>query len=226
MVKKVKKQAESRINQLEPIFQIWAWVLLVWSLYRYFIKLSEPVDEFIFKPLIYLSPVIWFVLKNEKRKIESLGLTTKNIFRSLYIGIGFGAAFAAEGILANILKNGTLVINPIQSVQQYGMGMLLFISIATAISEEVLNRGFLFNRLREKTQNLPYAVIISTVLFILLHVPILVSMLNLQGPVLIVYFVSNIILSVVNCMLYENTGSLAAPILVHLFWNMTVALYL
>ncbi len=104
--------------------------------------------------------------------------------------------------------------------------MLILLSLATAFSEELLSRGFIFNRIHEKTKNLPYASFISTLLFVLLHVPILVTTLKFQGVTLILFFATDFILGMANSLLFYNTGSLVAPILVHIFWNMTVALYL
>lgn len=224
----MKKIAEKSLGRgsINHIYQLWGWVLLFWSLYRYFLKFPEWVDEFIFKPVVFVLPVVWFVVKFEKRRLESIGLTGKNFFTSLYIGLGFGLVFALEGIAANAIKYGRLQINPIAAVGQYGLALLLILSLATAFSEEILSRGFLFNRILEKTKSLPYASFISTVLFVLLHVPILVTTLKLQGTALALYFVTDFVLGLANSLLFYNTGSLVAPILVHIFWNMTVALYL
>lgn len=210
----------------EPILQLWAWIALAWALYRYFFRLPEWADEFIFKPLVFALPVFWFVLKKERRPLSSLGLTGKNLFTSIYIGLGFGFVFALEGIAANAIKYGKLQINPIAAFEQYGMVMLLTLSLATAFSEEVLSRGFVFNRLWEKTKNLPYASLVSTILFVLLHVPILVASHKLVGMALVLFFVTDFILGLANSLLFSSTGSLVAPLLVHIFWNMTVALYL
>ncbi len=215
-----------KTNTLEPVFQLWGWILLAWSLYRYFLKLPEWVDEFIAKPLVFVAPVLWYVLKKEKKRLESIGLTMKNFFPSLYTGIGLGFLFALEGIVANAIKYGHINIVPIAALQQYGLVTLLVLSVATAFSEEVLNRGFLFNRILEKKKSLPYAVFVSTLLFVLLHVPILVTSLKLQGMTLVLFFVTDIILGVATSMLFYRFRSLVAPILVHVFWNMTVALYL
>lgn len=212
-------------QSLEPIYQVWGWTLLIWSLYRYFLKLPEAFDEFVAKPLVFLGPLLWYVFKKEKRGIESLGLTTKNLFMNLYVGLGFGFVFALEGIAANAIKYGKIQINPIAAFEQYGMVTLLVLSVATAVSEEILNRGFLFGRIMEKTKNLPKAALLSTLLFVLLHVPILVTSLHLQGTMLILFFLTDFILGMANSLLYYNTKSLLAPILVHVFWNMTVALY-
>lgn len=206
-------------------YHLWGWVLLVWSLYRYFTKFPEAIDEFIFKPLVFVAPVLWYVYTIEKRTIESLGITTKNLFKGIYVGLGFGFLFAMEGIAANAVKYGKLNINPIAAFQDYGF-FLIVISVATAISEEILSRGFLFTRIYEKTKSLPYASLLSTMLFVLLHVPILVTSLKFQGLTLIIFFATDFILAMANSVIFYYTGTLITPILVHVFWNMTVALYL
>lgn len=225
MRKKVDKLKQTG-HTLEPVYQVWGWVLLLWSLYRYFLKLPEWVDELIFKPLVFLGPALYYVRKIEKRTFGSVGLSTNNFFRSIYIGLGFGFVFAIEGIAANAVKYGSVNISPLQVVDQYGLIPLLVLSAATAFSEELLSRGFLFSRIYEKTKNMPYASLVSTILFVILHVPILVTSLKLQGMTLVLFFVTDFILGMANSLLYFHTGTLVAPILVHIFWNLTVALYL
>lgn len=217
--------AKKYISTVTSVFRLWAWILLAWSIYRYFLKLPEWADEFIFKPLVFVAPVIWYVRKKEKESLATLGLTWRNFFTSVYIGLGFGIVFALEGLAAHAIKYGKLDVTPIAAFQQYGF-FLIILSLATAFSEELLTRGFIFNRLYEKTKNLPYAAILSSVMFVLLHIPILVTMTKLQGMTLILFFVTDFVLGMANSLLYYNTGSLIAPILVHIFWNMTVALYL
>lgn len=173
---------------LAGIFRTWAWILLIWSVYRYFFHLPEYVDEIIFKPLVFVVPVFFYVLRIEKRPLSSLGLTKENFFPSLYAGLGIGFLFALEGLIANIVKYGTLTINPIEVFKEYGF-MLIVISLATAFSEELLGRGFLFSRLYEKTkENLIYAACYSTLMFMALHVPILLTSLKFQGVTLIMFY--------------------------------------
>jgi membrane protease YdiL (CAAX protease family) len=219
------KKVSAFVSSLSPVYHIWAWILLAWSLYRYFFKLPEWADEFIFKPLIFVLPVLWYVLKKEKRNLASIGITGKNFFNSLYIGIGFGMVFALEGLFAHLIKYGKLTVNPIAAFQNFGF-FLIVISLATAFCEELLSRGFIFRRIYEKTKNLPFSALVGAILFILLHVPILVTTTKLQGATLILFFATDLILAFANSMLLVTTGSLVAPILVHIFWNMTVSLYL
>lgn len=221
----VKKATKQDTVQLESVFRTWGWILLAWSLYRYFFKLPEAVDEFIAKPLVFVAPVLWYIYKKEQRTLESVGVTTKNLFPSLYIGLAFGMAFAIEGLAVHFLKYGEVKVNPIAAFQQYGF-LLLVLSLATAFCEELLSRGFIFNRLFEKTRNLPYATAISSLMFLALHVPILVTTNHLTGPTLVLFILTDIVLAVANSLLFYNMGSLVAPIMVHIFWNMTVSLYL
>jgi membrane protease YdiL (CAAX protease family) len=223
------KKKQTHIKFVTPsgtVFRMWAWILLAWGLYRYFVRIPEWTDEFFFKPLVFVAPVLWYVLSKEKRTIESLGLTGKKFVNSLYIGLGFGMMFALEGILSNSIKNGTLTIRPIAALAENGLIPLLIISLATAFSEEVLNRGFIFKRLFESTKNIVYSVGLSSLMFVFLHVPIIVTATHLTGPTLLLFIVTNLIIGCINSLLFLSTGSLVAPILVHVFWNMTVALYL
>ncbi len=214
------------MSVVESMSRVWGWIVLVWALYRYFFQLPEWADEFIFKPLVFVLPVLWYVRKREKKSLQTIGLTTKNLFTSIYIGLGFGFVFAIEGLAANAIKYGKIEIMPIAAFEQYGMGMLILLSAATAFSEEVLSRGFVFSRFMEGKKGLMYSATMSALMFVVLHIPILAFSLKLQGSALLLFFVTDFVLAFANALLLYNTGSLVAPILIHIFWNMTVALYL
>ncbi len=213
-------------SSLDPVYHLWGWVVIVWALYRYFFHLPEWADEFVFKPLVFAFPVLWYVRAREKRRLESVGITTNNIFTSIYIGLGFGFVFAIEGIVANAIKYGRLQLLPNTPFEELGIGMMIVLSLATAFSEELLSRGFVFTRIMEKTKNLPYASLVSSLMFVVLHIPILVTGMKLHGVTLALFFVTDFVLAFANSLFLYNTRSLVAPILVHIFWNMTVALYL
>ncbi len=203
----------------EWIFQFWAWQLLFWALYRYFFKFPEWTDEFIFKPIVFVLPVVWYVVKKEKASLVTIGLTGKNFVKNLLIGLGVSMIFIVEGIMMNISKHGHLVLQPFA---QYMIILLLF----TAFSEELLCRGFFFSRLLTQTKKVWYAIIIATFMFMAFHIPILVATLKFQGPTLILFFWTTLSLGIINSIFYLQTKSLVIPILVHLFWNITVAVLL
>lgn len=220
------EQTKRAVDVVESMYRVWGWIVLVWAFYRYFFRLPEWADEFIFKPMVFVLPVFWYVRFREKRSLDSIGITGRNLFSSIYIGLGFGLVFALEGMAANALKYGKLEIMPIAAFEQYGLGMLVLLSLATACSEEILSRGFVFSRLMEGKRGLIYSSFMSTFMFVVLHIPILAFALKLHGVALLLFFVTDFILGFANTLLLYNTGSLVAPILIHVFWNMTVALYL
>lgn len=224
----MEKQSSQKhqVHNPEWVYQFWAWQLLAWSLYRYFLRVPEWVDECIAKPLVFVLPVLWWIIRKEHTTAHSVGITKKNFAASVLLGIGIGAIFLAMGLVASMAKYGSIVVHPIQAVSTYGTVGLIALSLITAFSEELLNRGFLFSRLLSVTKNLWYSSLMSSVLFVLFHVPVLVTSLRFEGGVLLAFFFSTFLLGVVNALSYATTSSLVAPILIHFFWNVTVALFL
>lgn len=200
-------------------------ILVSWTVYRYFYRFSEPIDELIAKPLVFVLPVLWYTWQYEKGDWEKLGLKVGRLFRDLYFGIGLGMLLGIEGVIFNYFKYGGLNFQPILPIEGKGLLVFLGLSLATAMSEEILGRGFLFQQLQYHLTDVR-AVLLSSLLFLFLHLPIVVFVLHLTGVTLVIYLVSVFVLSVVNCILLQFSGSLVSPILVHAFWNMTIGLYL
>ncbi len=226
MKKTLTNAKEVKKKSIEWIFQFWAWQLLFWALYRYFFHLPEWADEFIFKPLVFVVPVLVYVLKKERLSLVTIGLTRKNLRRNVLFGLGMGVIFFLEGIGVNIATHGDLKLQQLAATAGYSLGFLTLLSLATAISEELLSRGFLFSRLYTYTKRLWYSIVLSTAMFVAFHIPILVTSLKFQGPTLILFVATSVVLAVVNSIIFFQTKSLVTPILIHFFWNMTVALFL
>ena len=113
-------------DRIEPILRVWAWIAIVWMVYRYF-RFSEWTDEFVFKPLVLVAPVIWYVVK-KKRRLESIGLTLNNFYTSLYIGLGFGF-ICPRGTGCKRDEVWKIQIRPIGAFDQNGMVGLLVLSL-------------------------------------------------------------------------------------------------
>ena len=207
-------------SPIEWIFQFWAWQVLAWTLYRYFFHLPEWADELIFKPLIFVLPVLWYVTKKEHGTLETVGMTTRGFTRNILTGCLVGALFFAEGIFMNMMRHGKLMPD------MHDVGLFIPLSLATAVTEEFLCRGFYFTRIFTVTKKVWYAVILSTLLFMAFHIPILATTLKFHGMTLVLFFWTTVSLGVVNSIFYYKTQSLVVPILVHLFWNMTAVILL
>lgn len=211
------------------VFIVWFVVFLVWAVYRASFVLPESIDEFLVKPLIFVLPVLFAVRYLEKKKFTTLGFPTskREFLIDIYIGIVIGVVFALEGLLANYVKYGKLSFAPLLAVRLSGGLMMFFLTnLFTSLWEEILGRGYLFLRLKNISESVFGAAFTSSFLFLLLHVPIMFTRLRLTGTSLIIYPISIMILGITNCYILRTRGSLTLPILIHTFWNMTVALYL
>jgi membrane protease YdiL (CAAX protease family) len=212
------------------VFSVWFIIFIIWAFYRSRFFLPEFIDELLVKPLIFLLPVIYVVIIREKKRLSELGLISKpkEFFVDLYLGVALGIAFAFEGLFINFLKYGQFSFEPSAAMRVSG-GILPFLLINTATSfwEEILGRGYIYQRLLQASKNNQFwAATVSSFLFLFLHIPIVFTRLHLTGTSLIVYPISILLLGMTNCYIFSLRKSLTLPILIHLFWNMTVALYL
>lgn len=208
---------------------VWLGIFLVWALYRSTVTTYEWIDELLVKPLIFVGPVLYMTLRRQKEPLTSLGFSThpRHIFLDLYVGVIIGVLFAFEGLYANYLKNGDFSFSPIPAVAaSAGLAPFLLTNLATSVSEEILGRGYLYQQLLRATGKQHVAASVSSVLFLLLHVPVLFLRLHLSGVAMVTYLASIFFLGFTNCYLLSLRKSLTVPILIHLFWNMTIALYL
>lgn len=208
---------------MKKVFYIWLLIFVFWTAYRFLFVLPEWIDELIFKPIIFLGPVFYLV-KKEKKKWASVGIKTGNLFVDIYLGIFLGLLFALEGLVTNYVKYGQFSFAPLVRLQGAGLLIYVFLSLMTAISEEILGRGFFFTRIFNENNNFLKAVFYSSLLFMGLHLPI--ALKNLSSWTLIIYLFSVFVLGAVNSLIFDLRKSLTLPILIHAFWNMTVALYL
>lgn len=226
MRKKNSSKMQEKPRTAEWIFQFWAWQLLLWTLYRYYLHYPEWVDEFLFKPAVFVVPVLWYVLVKEKRSLTTVGITGKRIGSSALLGVGIGIAFLLEGLFVHLVSRGSLTLQQLPSVSSYSFGALIALSFATAFSEELLSRGFLFSRLYEQTKRIWYSIVLSTLMFVAFHIPILITSLKFQGATLVIFLVTSVTIGIINSVLFLEKKSIITPLLVHFFWNITVALFL
>lgn len=206
---------------MNKVLKIWLCVFIPWTIYRIFFRFPEWVDEFLVKPAIF----ILLPLNLSGFKVFPGFEKRRKVFEDVIIGISVGFVFAFSALLANKAKYGSFLFSSALPLYGTGIVLYLFLSLATSVSEEVLGRGFIFNELK-KTRGVFPSALFSSLFSLSLHLPIIFTQLNLAGITLATFLASVFLLSMVNAYLYQNRGSLVLPILIHLFWNMSVALYL
>ncbi len=213
-----KKTEKKKITYIERVLNVWAVVLIVWSLYRAYFGTNLPVwfDEFIAKPAIFITPVYLFLKHYEKRSFWSLFGADKPFNPAdIAIGLAAGSIFFIVGAISGTLKYVTVPqVIPI-----------VLIALVSSVVEELLSRGFILRRLYDNSKQFVTSIIYASVLFFLIHVPILFSDPNMHGSILIRAMIVNLILSVIVSTVYlMRRGNLTAPILIHALYVMSIAL--
>lgn len=208
---------------------MYAFIFVVWGFYRFLFKLPESVEELFLKPIVWLLP-LFIILLREKGGPPRLavfgeaGWTTKNLFPALYLSIGLGVLFAVEGALVNSIKYGGsfnfLKVVPNQTLFFSAIGL----SLVTAVSEETVFRGFMFNRLLavlgEWRANLT-----TSVAWALVHLPITIFVFRYDSAGVLTFLFLTFLFGAASAFVFARTGNVLSSVLLHVFWEWPILLF-
>jgi membrane protease YdiL (CAAX protease family) len=210
---------KQKTSPVQKILNLWAIILIVWAFYRAKLQMPAWFDEFIAKPLVFVLPVYYYIIKREKLNFfEGIGFYRKRIAKDFVIGTIIGLAIITTLILTLVLQNKKL--SPPLSGQ---LLILAAISFAAAVSEEILSRGFVLKRLYQDSKNKFSASFLASILYFFLHIPILFTNPNLTQHILLLYMVIEIIFSFIISLIFLDYGLLIA-ILIHFFYSFALSL--
>jgi membrane protease YdiL (CAAX protease family) len=185
-------------------------------------KYSDVIEELFIKPVIWLLPFL-YILPKSKIKISDLGLTSRNLFPSLYLSIAIGVGFTFLGLIANIAKYGGINFNANLGTDAFGISLV--VSFATSITEELVFRGYLLGVFLKRFTAPIIPTIVSTVLWTLVHLPISYYVWKM-GPLQIVIFLFlTFIYGLGASMLYIRTKNIASSIFLHFLWEWPIILF-
>ncbi len=210
-------------TSLKHLLTIYLFIFTVWGFYRLLFRLPEPIEETILKPLIWLTP-LFYLLYKEKASLSTLGWTTKNFSPSLYWGLGLGLVFAFEGLLLNFLKYGQLNFTSIGlSPQDFYFAIAL--SFITAISEETVFRGFLFNRLWQGSGNELGANLITSLAWTAIHLPVAIFITKYSFDQLFLFLFLVFLFGIGSSIVFARSKNIVASILLHVLWAWPITLF-
>lgn len=198
------------------------FILLVWGFYRILFKLPDEIEELILKPIIWLIP-IFFILKKEGLGLSSLGITLKNLFPAIYLSLGLGAIFAIEAVLINFVKYGSFNFNA--NIGQTALLTSLGLSFATAVSEEISFRGYLFNRIWQVLGNEWLANILTSLVWALVHIPVTVFVWKLNLTAAILYLFLTTLFGIGSAFVFARTRNVFSSIFLHVLWEWPIILF-
>ena len=197
-------------------------LFLVWGLYRLLFKLPDEVEEIIIKPLVWVVPVI-FLVRRERATLESIGLTLKNLFPAIYMSLALGSVFVVEAVILNFLKYHQLNFGA--NLGNQTLMASLATSFATAFSEELVFRGYIFTRLWQSLNNEWTANLITSILWTLIHVPITILVNKLAPVDAVVYLFLTFVFGMGSAFIYGRTRNIGSSIFLHVLWEWPIMLF-
>lgn len=212
----------SKVKTLKNVTVLTVYLIIVWGFYRYLFQFPEEIEELVIKPVVWVLPVLYFVTK-EKGSLNSLGLTLQKLFPSIYLALGLGALFAIEALLINYLKYGSFEFAANIGDKPFLYSFLL--STATAFSEELTFRGYIFNRLWWIVGNEFWANIITSLAWALIHVPITIFVWKLSFSSSIIYLGLTTLFGIGSAWVFARTKNVTSSILLHLLWEWPIVLF-
>ncbi len=214
-----------RQRLIEKTYAIWGAILVVWALYRAFVSIPDWMSDLIVKPLVFFIPVIIYVYYRERRPLSSIGIAKGKLKRDLIFGLGFGLLIILVAIVSNMVKHQRIFVLPLFANSIYYLPAFL-LAVVAAGAEEILVRGFFYTRLKEGYQSELKALVYSAVMYFLLLVPVIFTVTRLTGASLLLFVISNVVMSLANTMVFNETKTVVVPTLIHAFWNIAVSVYL
>jgi membrane protease YdiL (CAAX protease family) len=160
----------------------------------------------------------------KKPFFDQISLKSKRVIPDFITGLSLGLVFVLSAFFASYIRYGNLSIAAKLSSPEFLLAII--ITFATAITEEIFARGFILKRLYEEWGNSYSAAFFSSLLFLIIHIPILITNLKLSGNLLLLFFATDFILSLVNSFVFLERKSLVAPILIHALYNIAILFYL
>lgn len=214
------------ISSTQRALNLWAVVLIIWSIYRTYFKLPEWFDEFVAKPLVFVLPVLVYIRSVEKKEIFSSLLIDRNFksfIKDFFISFGIGLILFLTALFSIYLRfNKVGLFGNFPNFNTFGL--IVITALATGITEEILSRGFVLKRLYEESKNAYSSSFFASILFFFLHVPILFTNNRINGSMLLMFMATDLLLSMVNGLIMIQRKSLTVPILIHTFYNVVIAL--
>lgn len=215
-----------KLTPTQKALNLWAVILIIWAFYRAYLKMPEWFDEFIAKPLVFVLPVFYYIKNIEKKSISDglyLHLKPKVLIKDLLNSLVIGGIFLLTAFFSIYFRDKKVFF--LTNFPGFFKFLLIFsTALATGITEEILSRGFVLKRLYDESKNVYSSSFFASILFFFLHVPILFVDPRINGQMLLMFMTTDLLLSMINGIIFLLQKSLIAPILIHAFYNTIIAL--
>ncbi len=213
----------AKLSKLKNSIFLFSFLFIVWGFYRLLFQLPEEIEELVIKPVIWLGPTFYLVFVREKQKLSSLGVTAKNLFPAIYFALALGILFALEAVVINFVKYGGFNFGA--NIGDKPLLISLLLSFATAISEEISFRGYIFNRIWQVTGKEWASNLITSLAWALIHLPVTFFVLNLGMAAAMTSFFLTFLFGLGSAFVFARTKNVASSIFLHVLWEWPIILF-
>lgn len=213
---------QKKLNYAKHSVLLFSYLFIIWGFYRFLIEFPETIEELILKPILWLVPVFYF-LRKEKEGLASIGFTNKNLFKAIYFSLALGSVFAFEALIINFVKYEGFNFNA--QVSSTILISAILLSFATAVSEEITFRGYIFTRIYKALDSELSANLISSIGWTLIHLPIAIFSWKLGLTSIIIYSFLTFIFGFGASFIFARTKNIISPILLHVLWQWPIILF-
>lgn len=159
--------------------------------------------------LMILTPVIaWkFIMKHP---LTNMGLSSlKNHSCELLTGLLFGIVSISVVFISLVISNNVVVESWVPHFSPDTL-IYLFLFILVGFAEEIYGRGYIMSVLRQ-TRNIPVVVIVSSVIFALMH--------SFNSGIALIPYINLTLVGVLFAYIYLKSGNIWMSIGYHITWN-------
>ncbi len=218
-------------NKLKPptitltkLLLIYSGLLAVWAAYRYFVHTSIWIEEIIIKGIIFSLPLFLFPLPG-KNKLETIGISRKNFFSSVYMGILIGLLLGFAGEIGNFLRHNTLLFSAFGLDTSGKLGAFLILSLITGFWEQLLFSGYFLEQIQLIVKDEANAAVITSLLFSVIHLPAYLFVQRMNLPQTLLSLCLLFTLGIGCSIIKFRQKNLIAPLMTHALWGVTVFLF-
>lgn len=205
----------SKASPTQRALSVWGFILGVWALYRTTIGKDMPLgfDEFVFKPLLFLTPIYYFITHYEhKSLVHGLWIKLHHWRQDMQQALLISLPFLLAGLFMISQSNFSIAEWP----------WLIAMAAVIAVTEETLSRGFVTSRLYEEGHHWMQILIKASALHLLLRIPRIMTTPQFFGDKLLWVIAAEALVSLIMTGLFLWRKSLLQVIMVRFIYTIVL----
>lgn len=217
-----KTQRPKRVvSQTQKAFNVWGIVLALWAFYRSSIGANSSIefDEFVLKPILFMVPVLYYVLKIEhKTLLHGLWLTSGKIMKDIQVALLIALPLYALYVVTLIASPGKISLDK--------MLVTFALALAMSLSEETLSRGFVARHIWDETHSWFKTIFQASLLHMFLRIPRIMTTPQIFGDKFVLFVTADILLSFVVTGVFLWRKSLLSAVIVRTIYTFVLMSFL